>query len=114
VTAQDVNWLLPGDEPAPELQSELARRLDGTPASPSSLPRRALRAPRIGSRTGGRRPALADSELRIEVSLKGADMLFTNNRSVLHNDMTFEDHERTEQRRHLVRLWLRSRTVAAS
>jgi len=36
-------------------------------------------------------------------------MYFINNRWILHNRTAFTDHPELEQRRHLVRLWLRAR-----
>jgi alpha-ketoglutarate-dependent taurine dioxygenase len=50
-----------------------------------------------------------DPTLRAEFALKQGDMFFINNRWILHNRTAFEDHDEVEQRRHLVRLWLRSR-----
>ena len=48
-----------------------------------------------------------DPALRIEFALVPGDMFFVNNRWILHNRTAFEDHAELEQRRHLVRLWLR-------
>jgi alpha-ketoglutarate-dependent taurine dioxygenase len=51
---------------------------------------------------------LADPSLRVELSLRAGEMLFLNNRWLLHNRTAFEDHSEPERRRHLVRLWLRT------
>jgi alpha-ketoglutarate-dependent taurine dioxygenase len=48
-------------------------------------------------------------ELRVEFSLKPGEMLFVNNRWILHNRTAFEDHPEPEKKRHYVRLWLRKR-----
>ena len=53
---------------------------------------------------------LAAKDLRVQFDLQPGQMLFTNNRWVLHNRTAFEDHPTPAQRRHLVRLWL-SRTT---
>ncbi len=45
--------------------------------------------------------------LRVEFALREGQMYFINNRWILHNRTAFEDHAEPEQRRHLVRLWLR-------
>ncbi len=45
-------------------------------------------------------------DFRVEFSLKPGQMLFTNNRWVLHNRTAFEDYPDPERRRHYVRLWL--------
>ena len=52
---------------------------------------------------------VADPHLQVEFSLQPGQMLFTNNRWILHNRTEFEDHHDPEQRRHLVRLWLSER-----
>jgi alpha-ketoglutarate-dependent taurine dioxygenase len=49
-----------------------------------------------------RRPSL-----RVEFALRPGQMLFTNNRWILHNRTAFEDHPEPERRRHYIRLWLR-------
>jgi alpha-ketoglutarate-dependent taurine dioxygenase len=51
---------------------------------------------------------LSDPDSRVEFSLRPGEMLFVNNRWVLHNRTAFEDHSEPERRRHLVRLWLYS------
>ncbi len=51
---------------------------------------------------------LRRSELRVEFDLQRGQMLFLNNRWLLHNRTAFEDHQEPQRRRHLVRLWLRS------
>jgi alpha-ketoglutarate-dependent taurine dioxygenase len=50
---------------------------------------------------------LGRPELRAEFTLAPGQMLFVNNRWILHNRTRFEDHDAPEQRRHYVRLWLR-------
>jgi alpha-ketoglutarate-dependent taurine dioxygenase len=55
---------------------------------------------------------LARPDLRVEFALHPGQMLFTNNRSILHNRTAFEDHPEPERRRHYVRLWLKSRETA--
>jgi len=47
-------------------------------------------------------------ELRVEFALKPGDMYFINNRWILHNRTAFVDHAEPEQKRHLVRLWLKA------
>lgn len=49
-----------------------------------------------------------DPSLRVEFALEPGDLYFINNRWILHNRTAFEDHAKPEQRRHLVRLWLRA------
>lgn len=51
---------------------------------------------------------LRQPDLRVEFGLKRGQMLFLNNRWLLHNRTAFEDYEDPEQRRHLVRLWLQA------
>lgn len=48
-----------------------------------------------------------DPSLRVEFALEPGDLFFINNRWILHNRTAFEDYAEPEQRRHLVRLWLR-------
>jgi alpha-ketoglutarate-dependent taurine dioxygenase len=50
---------------------------------------------------------LNNPALRVEFALAPGDMYFINNRWILHNRTAFEDYTEPEQRRHLVRLWLR-------
>jgi alpha-ketoglutarate-dependent taurine dioxygenase len=52
-------------------------------------------------------------ELRVEFGLRRGDMLFLNNRWLLHNRTGFVDHAEPEKRRHLVRLWLKQQPLAA-
>ena len=47
------------------------------------------------------------ADFRVEFSLQPGQMLFTNNRWILHNRTAFEDYPDPEHRRHYVRLWLR-------
>jgi alpha-ketoglutarate-dependent taurine dioxygenase len=54
---------------------------------------------------------LNDSTLRVEFALAPGDMLFVNNRWILHNRTAFEDHPTPDQQRHLVRLWLRGQAI---
>jgi alpha-ketoglutarate-dependent taurine dioxygenase len=46
--------------------------------------------------------------LRAEFALEPGDAYFINNRWILHNRTAFEDYAEPEQRRHLIRLWLRA------
>ncbi len=46
-------------------------------------------------------------DFRVEFSLQPGQMLFTNNRWILHNRTAFEDDADPACRRHYVRLWLR-------
>ncbi|MBM3458631.1 MAG: TauD/TfdA family dioxygenase, partial [Armatimonadetes bacterium] len=50
--------------------------------------------------------ALADPVLRAELMLEQGQILFANNRWLLHNRTAFEDFPEPERRRRLVRLWL--------
>ena len=50
---------------------------------------------------------LQRAEFRVEFNLHPGQMLFTNNRWILHNRTAFEDYPDPERRRHYVRLWLR-------
>lgn len=47
--------------------------------------------------------------LRAEFELQPGQIYFINNRWILHNRTAFTDHAEPERRRHLVRLWLRSK-----
>jgi alpha-ketoglutarate-dependent taurine dioxygenase len=47
-----------------------------------------------------------ERHLRAEFMLKPGEMLFVNNRWILHNRTAFEDYAEPERRRHYVRLWL--------
>ena len=49
---------------------------------------------------------LARPELRVEFTLKPGEVLFVNNRWILHNRTAFEDYPEPERKRHYVRLWL--------
>ena len=46
-------------------------------------------------------------DFRVEFNLQPGQMLFTNNRWILHNRTAFEDFTEPERRRHYVRIWLR-------
>jgi len=48
-------------------------------------------------------------EFQVEFSLERGQMIFTNNRWILHNRTAFEDHADLDSRRHYVRLWLSQR-----
>ena len=50
---------------------------------------------------------LRRADFRVEFNLQPGQMLFTNNRWILHNRTAFEDYTDPERRRHYVRLWLR-------
>ena len=52
---------------------------------------------------------LRRADFRVEFSLRPGQMLFTNNRWILHNRTAFEDDADPDRRRHYVRLWLRYR-----
>lgn len=49
----------------------------------------------------------SDPSLRVEFVLRPGEMLFVNNRWILHNRTAFEDYPEPERRRHYVRLWVR-------
>lgn len=49
----------------------------------------------------------AEKPLRVQFMMKPGEMLFVNNRWILHNRTGFEDHTESEKKRHYVRLWLR-------
>ena len=48
-----------------------------------------------------------EPHLRVEFTLRPGEMLFINNRWILHNRTAFEDYAEPERRRHYVRLWVR-------
>lgn len=48
-----------------------------------------------------------DPEMRLDMMLEPGDMQFANNYMVLHSRNGFEDHDAPEQRRKLLRLWLK-------
>jgi hypothetical protein len=50
-----------------------------------------------------------EEDLRVEFALELGQILFVNNRWILHNRTAFVDHPEPGRRRHLVRLWLRRR-----
>ena len=52
---------------------------------------------------------LRRADLRVEFNLQPGQILFTNNRWILHNRTAFEDYPDPESRRHYVRLWLQRR-----
>lgn len=49
-----------------------------------------------------------DPSLRAEFRLRPGEILFANNRWLLHNRTSFEDHPEPDRKRHLLRLWLTS------
>jgi hypothetical protein len=49
---------------------------------------------------------LRRSDMCVEFDLQPGQMLFTNNKWILHNRTAFEDYSELERRRHYVRLWL--------
>ena len=49
----------------------------------------------------------AEKPLRVQFMMKPGEMLFVNNRWILHNRTGFEDFTEPEKKRHYVRLWLR-------
>jgi alpha-ketoglutarate-dependent taurine dioxygenase len=49
---------------------------------------------------------LNSPDLRVEFTLRPGEMLFVNNRWLLHNRTAFVDFDEPAQRRHLVRIWL--------
>ncbi len=57
--------------------------------------------------------ALKRPDMRVAFDLEPGQMLFTNNRWILHNRTAFEDAPEVGQRRHYVRLWLMERQEAA-
>lgn len=48
-----------------------------------------------------------DENIRLDMMLEPGDMLFANNYAVMHSRTSFEDVEEPEQRRKLIRLWLK-------
>jgi hypothetical protein len=46
-------------------------------------------------------------DMRVDMMLEPGDMQFANNYLVLHSRNSFEDHEHADQRRKLLRLWLK-------
>jgi hypothetical protein len=50
--------------------------------------------------------AAALPELRVEFAMRAGEMLFVNNRQLLHNRTAFADFADPPRKRHLVRLWL--------
>jgi alpha-ketoglutarate-dependent taurine dioxygenase len=53
------------------------------------------------------RDLLSRPEMQVTFSLEPGQVLFTNNRWILHNRTAYTDHEDPAQRRHYLRLWLR-------
>jgi alpha-ketoglutarate-dependent taurine dioxygenase len=47
-------------------------------------------------------------ELQVEFGLQAGEILFINNRWLMHSRSAFEDHPEPERKRHYVRLWLQS------
>jgi alpha-ketoglutarate-dependent taurine dioxygenase len=52
---------------------------------------------------------LAREDLKVSFKLEPGQMMFVNNRWILHNRTAFEDFAEPERRRHYVRLWLSHR-----
>jgi alpha-ketoglutarate-dependent taurine dioxygenase len=52
---------------------------------------------------------IRQKKFQVEFSLEQGQMMFTNNRWILHNRTAFEDHQDVASRRHYVRLWLSMR-----
>lgn len=51
--------------------------------------------------------AIHNAAIRLDIMLEPGDMLFANNYAVMHSRTSFEDYEAPEQRRKLLRLWLK-------
>ena len=49
-----------------------------------------------------------DEDMRIDMMLERGDMQFINNYTTLHARTAFEDHAEPENKRHMVRLWLKA------
>jgi Taurine catabolism dioxygenase TauD, TfdA family len=47
-----------------------------------------------------------EPSLRVEFALRPGEMLFVNNRWIMHNRTGFQDYPEPERKRHYVRLWL--------
>jgi alpha-ketoglutarate-dependent taurine dioxygenase len=47
-----------------------------------------------------------ERHVRVEFALRPGEMLFVNNRWILHNRTAYEDYAEPERKRHYVRLWL--------
>lgn len=48
-------------------------------------------------------------ELQVRFEMEPGDMQFVNNRFILHSRTAFEDHPEPQRRRHLMRLWLKTK-----
>jgi len=48
-----------------------------------------------------------DPQIRLDMMMEPGDMLFANNYSVMHSRTSFEDYEEPQQRRKLLRLWVK-------
>ncbi len=57
------------------------------------------------------RDILSRHEMQVAFSLEPGQILFTNNRWILHNRTAFIDHEALAERRHYLRLWLKQRSL---
>jgi alpha-ketoglutarate-dependent taurine dioxygenase len=51
---------------------------------------------------------LEDAGNRLDLWLERGQIQILNNRVIVHGRTPYEDHQEAEQRRHLVRLWLRA------
>jgi Taurine catabolism dioxygenase TauD, TfdA family len=56
----------------------------------------------------------SERDLRVEFNLRSGEMLFINNRWILHNRTAFEDFPEPERRRHYIRLWVRRPSPVAA
>ena len=45
-------------------------------------------------------------ELRLDIEFEQGDMQFVHNHTIMHSRQAFEDHEASQKKRHLLRLWL--------
>ena len=50
---------------------------------------------------------LRDSNQMVTYDLKAGDMMFSNNRWLIHDRTSFEDHDEEKLKRLLVRTWIR-------
>ena len=71
----------------------------------------AMRGEPMGPDTKGAIDALdqvfGDTSLSFDFMMERGQMQFVNNRQVGHSRTQFEDHEASEARRQMVRLWMR-------
>lgn len=50
---------------------------------------------------------MQQEHLRLDMMMQPGDMQFANNYMILHSRSSFEDYEELDQRRKLLRLWLK-------